>query len=185
MWNSTIKKLMQLKEMDTQCLSFGAEEHRYQLLPCVSDEEIERIEKELEIVLPIELRDFYSNVGNGIVGPFYGLVQIQQIKGYRQNELYPGINALKQNAKILDADYLNYMGEGYFELYHENLTGLIPIIHEGCGHEICLITAGNNVGKVVYLSANGHLKETNKSLIDIYDEWINQEIILLEVAKPL
>ena len=73
-WSPVLEKLEVLKALDAQCQVFGAEHHRYAAAPRLGPDEIARVESRLGIALPAELRSFYRDVGDGGVGPHYGIV---------------------------------------------------------------------------------------------------------------
>jgi hypothetical protein len=121
-------------------------------------------------------------VGDGIAGPEYGLNPAANLLGYLPSENYPGIEAFRQ---IAVAEGLPPDDRGYFEISHEVLAGLLSIIDVGCGHEVCLIATGPRTGNVVYVSADGHVVETEKTLIDIYTEWLYRELERFEAVRSL
>jgi hypothetical protein len=79
-WGSALNKLEGLKALDAQCQIFGADHHRYQLRPRLLSDEIAGIEARLGVALPIELRSFYQEMGDGGAGPHYGIVSSAQLK---------------------------------------------------------------------------------------------------------
>lgn len=182
MWNKILDKLARLKALDRQYQAFGARTHRYHLQPCLSEAAINEVERRRGVALPPALRSFYAAVGDGIAGPDYGLNSADCLKGHRADEPYPGVEVFRQIAAA--------QGEppdesGYFEMAHRALSGLLSIIDQGCGHQTCLIAAGPKIGRIVYVSADGFVVETDKTLPDIYDEWLNHEIELFETVERL
>lgn len=182
MWDSVVDKLQRLKATDNQCQAFGANSHRYLLRPCLSAKAIDAVERRLGIVLPSSLRSFYTEVGDGVAGPHYGLKSAAELRGYRPAEIYPGIEVFRQVAttKGMPPDE-----RGYFEMSHEELAGLLTVIDEGCGHEVCLIATGPRTGTIVYVSADGCVVESEKTLVQIYLDWLNDEIERFEFVRSL
>jgi hypothetical protein len=182
MWESVLPRLEQLKAIDRQCQAFGAAKHKYVLRPCLSESEIAAVEHRLGISLPASLHAFYSSVGDGVVGPAYGLKPSTNLVGYLQTSLYPGIEAIRRVAATrgIPPD-----SDGYFEAPRDVVSGLLSVIDEGCGHETCLITNGPSTGNVVYLSADGYVVETDQTLIDIYNDWLDREIERFEAVHSL
>jgi hypothetical protein len=177
MWTQLVEKLRALTAIDRQFQAFGANCHRYQLFPCLSEATIQEAESRIGVQLPSALRCFYSEIGDGIAGPNYGLSRVAELKGYRPNEHYPGIEEIRRLARST--------GEppderGYFEVPHDELTGLLSIIHEGCGHETCIVSIGSLAGNVIYVSADGHVVETTKNLLDVYAKWLDQELDMFQ-----
>lgn len=182
MWNGIVDKLRRLKATDRQCQVFGAGTHRYFLRPCLSAKDTDAAERRLGIVLPFALRTFYAGVGNGVAGPYYGLKPAAQLRGYRPAENYPGIEEYRQ---VAAAAGMPPDERGYFEMSHEAMAGLLSVIEQGCGQEVCLIATGANTGNVVYVSAEGYVAETKMTLIDIYAEWLDGEIERFEAVRAL
>jgi hypothetical protein len=173
MWNAIVDKLKRLKSIDRQCQAFGAGTHEYFLRPCLSTSALNTVERRLGTVLPSALRSFYAEVGDGVAGPYYGLKPGAELTGYHTDRDYPGIEVLKQ---VAAAEGTPPDERGYFEVSHDALAGLLSVIDEGCGHEVCLMTTGSKSGNVVYVSADGYVVETQKRLTDIYTEWVDDEI---------
>jgi hypothetical protein len=182
MWGGVLDKLRHLKAIDRQCQAFGADAHRYLLRPCLSAKGIDEIERRLGVPLPSALRSFYTEVGDGVAGPYYGLEPAADLKGYRPGESYPGVEVFRQLAATEGSPPDH---RGYFEMSHEALAGLLSIIEEGCGHQVCVISTGPRTGNVVYLSADGHVVETEQTLLDIYAEWLDGEIERFEAIRSL
>lgn len=74
MWESVIEKIQLLEQLDLQRQAFGAQRHRYAAAAPLSETEIAVVEARLGCVLPTELASFYREVGDGGVGPHYGIV---------------------------------------------------------------------------------------------------------------
>ena len=77
MWEEIKLKLEKLKNLDSDFVLFGADKHKYHSNPVASENQIQQIETILKVSLPIELREFYKNVGNGL------LVLIMESKKYQ------------------------------------------------------------------------------------------------------
>jgi hypothetical protein len=180
MWNEVATKLARLKALDQERQVFGAQHHEYELFSRLSDEELAEIEQWLGVAFPKELRAFYQEVGDGIAGPYYGLNPSVRVEPYRPSELY--IDAAAFRARVPQASETE---EDYFTVDREELTGLIGIIDEGCGHEICLVTTGPRTGEVVMLSIEGHLHETNQTFLQFYTGWLDRELGKFEMVREL
>jgi hypothetical protein len=177
-----LDKLGRLKAIDRQCQAFGADTHRYLLRPCLAATAIEGVERRMGVALPPALRRFYTEAGDGIAGPYYGLRPAAKLTGYRPSASYPGVAVFRQ---VAAAEGMPSDEGGYFEMTHEALAGLLSIIDEGCGHEVCLIATGPQTGNVVHVSADGYVVETEATLIDLYTEWLDREIERFETVRAL
>ena len=68
-----VTKLQKLKAQDIAFSIFGANTHKYNFNPILTEDEIFAFEQAYKINLPNEYRQFLMQVGNGGAGPFYGL----------------------------------------------------------------------------------------------------------------
>src|SRR5205823_941382 len=71
------RKLALLSEQDGGWRLFGADRHRYQLAPCLTEHQLDEFEQRYAIRLPHEYRAFLHEIGNGGPGPFYGLLSLE------------------------------------------------------------------------------------------------------------
>jgi hypothetical protein len=182
MWKTVVERLARLRSLDRQCQAFGASEHQYLLRPCLAANGIDAVENRLGGVLPDALKAFYTQVGNGIAGPNYGLKPSAELLSYRAGEDYRGVDALRQIAS--EVKTLGHRPD-YFEVPFEELTGLLSVIDQGCGHQTCIVANGPKAGTVVYLSSDGFVVETKKSLVDIYLDWLWDEVKRFEAVQDL
>lgn len=172
MWQQVVEKIEQLKTMDKSLQLFGAEAHEYGFKPTATQEQIGNLEEKFAVALPEELKSFYTNLGNGIVGPDYGLLPLDRLVSYQANKPFQGAEYFR---KIAEAEG-ELSQDGYFEANHEDIQGLISIIEQGCGHQICLVSKGEEVGKVVYFSCDGYIKEAHLNLWELYNRWLDESI---------
>lgn len=66
-------KLIELKEIDSRFEVFGSSSHKYELNNSVSENDISEFERLNNCILPSEYKEFLIKIGNGGVGPSYGL----------------------------------------------------------------------------------------------------------------
>jgi len=174
MWDEIRNKIRELHAVDRQLQAFGAHAHGYELRTRLRSSDIRKTEARIGVALPEALRQFYLDLGNGVAGPFYGLEPAEKLEAYRPNDPYPGVAALKEIAAAEDG--LSADHPGYFEVSHEALAGLLTVIHEGCGHETCLIVTGDHVGRIVHVSCDGYVEDTTDTLVDLYSRWLDREL---------
>jgi hypothetical protein len=62
-----------LREADRSLRLYGADQHRYELAPCLTEPELVAFEQAHDLKLPEDYRAFLSRVGNGGAGPNFGL----------------------------------------------------------------------------------------------------------------
>lgn len=179
MWDEVATKLARLKALDQQRQVFGAQHHDYDLFPPLSEEDLAGPEQWLGVPFPKELRAFYREVGDGIAGPYYGLHPTVRIDAYRPSELYTDAATFRSRAPGASES------DGYITVDRQELTGLLAIIDEGCGHEVCLVTSGPRTGEVVMVSIEGHVHETNQTFLQFYTEWLDEELGKFEMVRDL
>jgi hypothetical protein len=192
MWSEILAKLHRLRVVDRQFQAFGAETHRYSLRPRLSEQDLVATERRLGVRLPADLRHFYAEVGDGGAGPEYGLRPAAKLTAYRPAEPYPGAahyRRLAAGGPVPPDD------GGYFEIPHSELTGLVAVIDQGCGHETCVVVTGSadpaggsaaaRLGTVVDVSCDGFIADTGKTLPDLYDEWLDRELELFDAVLGL
>ncbi|MBE7171547.1 MAG: SMI1/KNR4 family protein [Williamsia sp.] len=66
-------KIKALKGLDKGLTLFGSQRHKYLLNPTLPVQRIKQFEQACHVSLPIEYVQFMTELGNGGVGPFYGL----------------------------------------------------------------------------------------------------------------
>ena len=181
-WFEVREKIDQLSSLDKGRQIFGADRHGYRLLPVANEGELSEGEERLGVNLPSELRQFYMTIGNGIAGPHYGLTRLEDLYGFNPSLPYQGLayfRALAASQETLPSD------NDYFEISHEEIQGLIVIIPEGCGHQTCLISSGENAGKVVSVSCDGYVEESQLSFADHYSAWLDANIDAFKKIQQL
>lgn len=166
------EKVNQLKSLDQDLEIFGADTHEYILNPTVSIEDVTQFEKENKVTLPKDYLAFITEVGNGGMGPFYGLQALTEasvneeelmITGKSTTSLlqkpFPHSSLWNPLAELesLDAKIENASGDDELEeqLYEKRLAlisgeehdyGRLNLCDFGCGITIFLVVAGNQKG---------------------------------------
>lgn len=182
MWSPIQERVRHLASLDRRFQAFGAEAHRYAWRAPASASQLAEVEERLGARLPGELRSFYLEVADGGAGPDYGLLPVSKLIGFRANQPYPGIQALRDAA----ARHGSPSDEsGYFEAPSECHAGLVGIIEQGCGHTIALVTTGTMTGRVVHLSGDGFVAETEDGLLGLYEGWLDSTIEQFEATRAL
>lgn len=181
MWQDFKGKLIALRRLDKQCQAFAADEHRYQFGYLVTPALLERIEKKLHFTLPEQLRQFYITVGNGGAGPYYGLQKIEALYDYEATKPYPGVEALMALRRGNDEDPLDES----LSLNQEDLSGLMPILFEGCGHEVCLITNGEKSGRIAWFSIEHGISESEFDMLDMFTDWVDRQLEIFNTVQSL
>ncbi len=182
MWEGTIEKIEELKSLD-RIGPFGSGSHRYIRRPCVSIEEVEHWERINRVPLPEELKQFYLQVCDGPVGPYYGIFPLRGLITYSPDIPYPGIDNLREIVREKHPEYVEEDGE--FQCPPKLCTGTARIIHEGCDHYWCIVTAGPMTGKLIVFSGIWTVHEYQKTFYEFYTEWLDTHIAAYRLRNKL
>jgi len=151
--------LNKANDVDKEYKVFGASKHKYKLNPPASMDEIRALEVELNITFPEEFVYFYTRIGNGGAGPYYGLYSVEEIKrnceGKQDDNIQPLIDSNLSYAtwyklmKQMEAD-----DDAYDEIYQQVCSGAVIIGTQGCTFDNLLMFKGSEAGKIVYIDWN-------------------------------
>src|SRR5262245_41754575 len=130
------EKLNRLRQKDADLRVFGAGRHQYLARPTLSEEQIFDWEWRHGVSLPEEYRAYLATIGDGGVGPCYGVLPLASTPAGRLDEPFPHT--------------------GPSELAVAN-TGALVVCHEGCGYEFLLVVRGAEHGAVWYDERAGGL----------------------------
>ncbi|PXY45988.1 SMI1/KNR4 family protein [Flavobacterium hydrophilum] len=175
---------------------FGSQKHKYELNYCLSEEKILDFEKTNQIELPLEYRDFIKNIGNGGVGPAYGVfkledwnfeLDIENRNFLNENFPYTEKYNLTFAGNENDEDYIESEEFANWELEYfseKHIYGSIRICHYGCGIYCFLVISGLEKGNI-WLDSRVNDEgiypfstETNSryNFAEWYNEWINESL---------
>ena len=159
-------KIEKLKTLDRSFILFGSHKHKYQLNPTLSVDQIRQFELIHHVTLPNDYADFLTTLGNGGVGPFYGLEPLENAlyadldykpTDYLLDPSKPFPHILGWNSEFEstveeeddEEEYSNQLTE-FEELYFDNQhkTGSIAICNCGCAISIILVVNGHEYGNV-------------------------------------
>jgi hypothetical protein len=154
---------------------FGAACHRFRFNPPLRESEVEAFEQPHRIRLPEDYRRFLIELGNGGVGPFYGIFQMGTMCDLKYNvgdwaeevgiltNPFPYktgyIEARESDAKELyvlgPEDFRKKYGSNTFpqdlfecDWHNAPVDGSIPICHAGCGYYHWLVLTGQHTGHI-------------------------------------
>lgn len=168
------EKLNELKNLDKRFSIFGSSRHKYKLNRTLSENEINQIEKENQIVLSDDYKEIIKNLGNGGAGCGYGLEQM------RLNKITPPYIGTKQllrnwkNPKKIECDMVEL----------DEISGYIKLFDYGCGMEYCLIVNGEEKGGLIFFDCDGRFeKKENQNLLDTYENWLDESLSTLNRVK--
>ena len=168
------EKLEELKDLDKRFSIFGSSRHKYELNKTLSDEEINKIEKDYQISISNNYKEFLKYVGNGGAGCGYGLERLE-LKNI--NPPYIGTQKLLRNwddPRKIDCDMVEL----------DEISGYIKLFDYGCGMEYCLIVNGEEEGGLIFFDCDGRFEKIeDKSFIDIYENWLDESLNTLRRVK--
>lgn len=151
--------LNKANEVDREYKVFGASKHKYKLNSPASMDEIRALEAELNITFPEEFVYFYTEIGNGGAGPYYGLYSLEGIKrncDSKQNDsIQPLIDSNLSNAtwyKLMEQ--MEADDDACDEIYQQVSSGVVIIGTQGCTFDNLLMFKGSEAGKIVYIDWN-------------------------------
>ncbi len=171
---------------------FGANAHHWVHNEVLFEHEVVAFEQLHRVSLPFDYRHFLTHIGNGGVGPFYGVFPLGQMDGTGPKPLKPwhegddlvGIlsepfplrkswNDLsgKPANELLDSNEQEYerqldlFEKGYWD--SSRMNGAIPICHMGCALRIWLVITGDEAG---HLWRDGRAEDTGVSPLTTNDD---------------
>lgn len=194
-------KLAELQELDPAYKVFGSSSHRYRPGPALTASELAECESNLGVQLPAEYRDFVMQVGNGGVGPFYGLFQL----GSFDMENPTDLDQIKKPFRWIDAtnpaqwqssgpeDGALVMSEGEGESYLEwwIVPGVLYICNYGCAIRFFMVVNGAQAGEVWIdrqAEDKGIIPERGEDgstlhFLQWYEKWLDEGISKLRKEK--
>lgn len=118
----------QLRAADPRRRVFGSKEHLYQFRPTITESEVQSFEREHNITLPSDYRQFILEIGNGDAGPFYGLASLRWAGTLHKP--FPFITTTDTDA------------EGTYNGAPDEYPGVLKFCHQGCRVYCYLVVNG-------------------------------------------
>jgi hypothetical protein len=157
-WTQLLRDLETIRRLDAGVAHTCADQHTYVLNPPLAESEVVLFETEHKISLPQDYREFLLLVGNGGVGPSYGVQKLGEMDGIPWSELPGLVGELSQPFPYTDAwndnsDCSSLPIEEQYRRQDEywssrHVNGAIPICHHGCNLRECLIVTGAERGNM-------------------------------------
>lgn len=173
-------KIADLVAKDTKMTTFGAADgHRYRMHALLSGEDLARFEREFDVRLPQDYADFLTQIGNGGIGPYYGLCSLKE--SVSDDPAHQCRNFLASPFPL--TKHFNPFGDDQnvpdSVLFNDSyICGSIVLSHEGCGYYCRLVTTGPQAGQVW---ADGRVSD--QGIIPLgcdfytwYDRWVTEAI---------
>lgn len=173
-----VKSLAELaRARDTDFREFGAREHRYEFNPSIGIDKVREFETASGLTFPEAYVQYLTQIGNGGVGPNYGLFPLEKIKAiYDPNEeifLDKEDNAEEwaEICRAYDESLENDDGE-YLRIESRAFNGSVIIGTPGCTMYTILMCKGENYGKIGVIDSD-MVEECPPQISDkTFEEWI-------------
>ena len=163
-WLSAKEQIKTFKELDDADLVFGARTrgigHNYEVHHPLTSQQIQTIEKDKNITLPDEFRDYLLYFGAGGAGPDYGIKNIKEtFKTTIFDNPFIYTEASKETGDVLDNEPI------------EDYDGLLYLGTAGCGTDYYIELLGKNIG-TVWCSWGDGGTNSEGNLCDFYTQWL-------------
>jgi hypothetical protein len=159
--------LRRLQDEDKELRVFGARTHKHNLRPPLTENEMQAFEQKHQVILPDDFRWFYTHIGNGGAGPYYGLESLD--KAASDCDLSkPFIWTEK-----VDAEDVSEVGEPY--------PGVLQIGHQGCTGYSYLVVNGPTYG-IIWTGYEVDFWPENLTFAAWYRQWLDE---LRDYALPM
>lgn len=160
MWTDTLNKIKLLKEYDTQLIVHDARFHRYQFHSPATIRLVEEASRRLKTPLPEELVYIYLNIGNGGVGPDWGLMPVEKIYNIDPQNLLSGIDSCESEIRELLAG-----------------AKLIAVMDRYYSHKSWIVAEGKGLGEVFACPDDiDFIYHEGRSICEVYSKWLDQEL---------
>lgn len=175
------QKMNALRTADPTMALFGARGrsgHGYRLNPPIRETDLLRFEGKLGFLLPSDYRTFLLDIGNGPMGPYYGLTPLDL--GRDLEPLRITFPFTREQAACAAAGPgcvgLTFADDGHDE------GGYLHLCEVGCGIYCLLVIKGEAHGCVwvssdvceLQLAMDGH--DTHRAFLDWYEEWLDDSL---------
>lgn len=198
------RKLQLLKDADPDLILFGAKKHKYRLNDPLPAEVLARFEAAYSIKLPEGFTDFYTTLGNGGTGPFYGLEPLENVLfsdlDYKRADslLDPSVpfahtqpwnRSFTPTVQEEESELrFETEHEAFYKAYYSNeqMNGVLAICNYGCGISLNLVVNGPEYGNIwtddrgndagIYPSTElGNEEKIN--FLDWYELWLDTALV--------
>lgn len=164
-WAGVRERVLALRKAPRWQEVFGADfhgyGHKFELLPVLTEEQLQAVERRLGTELPEEYRTFLLEVGAGGAGPDYGLFPMNPpATGRCTLPFRPELTAELDEHEYTEPQRADYPDEGAFaaahagwtarsnELYDALTEGTLCIGEQGCAYYSLLVVTGPQRGTV-------------------------------------
>ena len=179
---SLAAKIAELSSRDAEMTTFGSSNygsgHHYRMREVLSIKELVAFESAFDVQLPRDYAAFLLKIGNGGIGPYYGLYSLSQSLSEDDGDWirefltspFP-LTALFNPCEVDDPATQD-------DPYDRNLCGSIVLSHHGCGYYDRLVITGPQAGQVWsdFQAADQGIVPLHCDFYEWYDEWLNDSL---------
>ena len=176
-----LDKLGRLRERPRLMEWHGATGHHFVLNPPAAESDVAAFEAARGISLPEDYRDFLLLVGNGGVGPYYGIAPLSAPdEWFEEESAWPGFTA-----SPCPFVYEQVTGPNWRQCLPKNDSdwgrGSIHVCDQGCTFTTRLVVSGPSRGRLFNFEAHRQpvppyfVKDAN--FIDWYERWLDLALL--------
>jgi hypothetical protein len=178
-----IEQIAVRRQSATNFEHFAGHEHGWELKPPISKSDITGFEEQNSVKLPGDYRDFITQVGNGGVGPWYGIIPFRRDGFHRLlNQPFPHSDAWNVDGLCISEHGDTAEEAVYFDDVH--VEGAKRISHLGCGIYAILVFTGAERGNVWIddrVDARGVFplrtaKRDRLTFTELFEAWLSHEL---------
>lgn len=159
-WQEICARIQALEALDAGWVVHEAQAHKYSFHPCLTRAELEAREQQLEVRFPPELVHVYTQIGDGGVGPDWGLNRAQRF-------------CVEHAAGNAD-DYVPGLAG----------SALLYLAHRYYDWPMYLICSGPCTGSVVS-EYDGEYARLGDSIAAVYRGWLHREHLRFGACQRL
>lgn len=177
------EKIAELSAKDTELKTFGASAfgtgHHYRMNPVLSADDLAHFERGYVVQLPKDYADFLTQIGNGGIGPCYGLYSLAQSvtddPGHKCRSFLASPFPLTEFTNPYDEIVDGSDDELFDDRY---ICGSIVLSHQGCGYYDRLVITGPQAGQIW---SDGRVSDQGIAPLGCdfytwYDGWVSNAI---------
>lgn len=201
------EKLAQLKHLDKSLKIFAAFRHRYQANIPLQETYLASIERETGTNLPTGYRSFLTKIGNGGVGPYYGIYPFETsldmwhewIGNYRYlSQDFP----LKDDCEFSDeCNSPSSFGQHRYMLEHDShyqecwntviekyrdvtwFRGTLSLCEYGCGDSFFIVVQGEAPDTVWVRSPKTGIYSLKIDFLGWYEKWLDASLERVQISN--
>ena len=176
-------KIKELASKDTEMKTFGASTygtgHHYRMNPVLPAHDLNDFQREYDVQLPRDYADFLTQIGDGGIGPYFGLLSLSDSvadnPGHKSRAFLASPFPLTEYFNPCNEDG-NETDDDFFD--DRYICGSIVLAHQGCGYYDRLVITGPQAGLVW---SDGRVSDQGIAPLGCdfytwYDQWVTDSL---------